>query len=134
MTAQIVIVGLVQLLSIAAWAVLYGLECFLNGGSGRSLFAMAWNDFCFAMPGGRRRKGNYIRKIIDRSTYNGELADGAMLSEKKSWSYQEIRDGNLYEEVGVAMLPGWRYFVIMHVLIPFGPPFLVWLTLFAVKS
>lgn len=125
MSTQTIVLGIVAAVSFAAWWLIYGVERFLNGCSERWLIVLVWEDFLFALPGSRRRKGNYIRECM------GDLPDGAMISSTGSWDYQEIRDGNLYDDVGEAMLPGFWHFVGMHILLPFGPTLVTWYVFFS---
>lgn len=68
----------------------------------------------------KKYKANCIRKIVNSDIYltPGQENCGAMCSHKGSWTYKEIRDNNLYEKVGCAMLPGLTNFIILHCIIP----------------
>ncbi len=99
------------------WYLSYGLECFMDGATlSRDQFLAPfqcfWEEVLWVLPGGRKRKGDYIRRQVSR--FEGEGYMG-------SWTYSDIRRFNLYEEVGSAMLPGWIHFVFMHVFLPLTP-------------
>jgi len=68
----------------------------------------------------RKYKANYIKKIVNSKIYiqPGQENCGVMCSSKGSWTYKEIRDNNLYEKVGMAMLPGWTNFIVLHCIVP----------------
>ncbi len=106
--------------SFCIWYVLYGVSCALNGATlnpGNQFlmpFRCFWEDLAWVGPGSRKRKGDYIRNQV-------RDWDGAMCSSTDSWDYDEIRKHNLYEEVGMKMLPGWKHFLFMHICVPFGP-------------
>lgn len=112
-------------LSLAAWYLYYGVECIINGMTFRRNpytvpFTEAFTELTWVLPGGGRRKGNVIRDAIGWSEH------GAMCGWRRSWSYKEIRDGNLYDECGADMLPGLTHFFLTHICLPFGLPTAVW--------
>lgn len=76
----------------------------LNGGGGTygDLCKDYLTDALFAVPGGRRRRGEFIRTII------GE--DVSVRGSMEGHSYEDIRANDLYEEVGAKMLPGPIHF------------------------
>lgn len=83
---------------ILQWRIEYA----LNGGGGDFL-ASFQEDFLWAIPGSKRRRGEYIRqRLLDY----GENSLGGM----GGYSHEEIRKNNLYEEVGTKMLPGPLWF------------------------
>jgi hypothetical protein len=92
--------------ALCGYALLWTFEYKMNGGDNDLL--RGWvEDFLFAIPGGRRRRGAYIKKSIDSSMRNMPEGGGGYMGD---YSYQEIRDGNRYDEVGAQVLPGPLYF------------------------
>lgn len=92
-------------IAILGFALLWLIEYLMNGGSGgpREMLAGFCEDFSWAIPGSRKRRGEYIRqRILDL----GENAIGSM----GGYSYEEIRRNHLYEKVGEIMLPGPFWF------------------------
>ena len=81
------------------------IEYMLNdgGGSARDVLDGFREDVSWAIPGSRKRRGEYIRRLIMDC---GENAIGSM----GGYSYEEIRRDNLYEKVGAIMLPGPFWF------------------------
>lgn len=78
------------------------IEQVLNGGGGsRDLLSLLRESFLWAIPGSRQRRGEWIRQQMEDDRCDGEMG---------GYSYKEIRANNLYEEVGVDMLPGPFYF------------------------
>jgi hypothetical protein len=84
------------ILNLGIWYILYGLECYLNGGSiGRNQFLMVfqcfYEDLLWVLPGGISRKIKYCNEAF----------------------------GNLDM---VDKLPGIPHFIFMHICIPFFMP------------
>lgn len=112
------------------WHFLYGLELYMNGASlneGNIRFSCFLQELRWILPGGSKLKGEYIKKSM------GNFEEGSMCSEYDSWDYKEIRENNLYEKVGNAMLPGFTNFLFIHVLVPFGP-LILYLTIISMIS
>lgn len=95
------------------WYALFTLELGLNGffTTQRTIWDGLEEEFSWIAPGASKRRGDYIRKMID-GWNEGYIGD---------WKYSEIREKNLYEQVGWAVLPGYKHFLFMHVAIPLLP-------------
>lgn len=112
---------IIFIVSLLVWYALSSATCALNGAYLRPTnrwlvpFAILWEDTLNELPGGANRKGQYIRERV------GEEGDGGMISATGSWRYKDIREKNLYNEVGKAMLPGLGSYFIYNLFIPFGP-------------
>lgn len=80
-------------------------------------FQALCEDLALQLPG---RKAAFIRKQVDASLALGDELGGYLNSKDKDWSHKNIRDQNLYAEVGTAMLPGPAYalFVTAPLLYP----------------
>lgn len=108
------------------WYSYLSLNCYLNGAFFRDgncwliPLQIAWEDFLYALPIiGRKMKGRYIYEMVNyKSSFDGSIANGIMTSESGAWDYEEIRNGELYEEVGCAMLPGFWNFFFEHAISP----------------
>lgn len=112
------IIALCLTVGFIFWYVLYGLELYMNGAflnKNASHFSCFLQELRWILPGGSKLKGEYIKKIV------GDYEYGSMCSSTDSWDYKEIRENNLYEKVGNAMLPGLSNFLFIHLLVPFGP-------------
>lgn len=94
---------------ILMWWLLYGLECYMNGST--DINRCLREEISWVLPGGRKRKADYIRALVGRS-------DHGWIGE---FSYESIRRDNLYEVVGSLVLPGFWHFCFMHILIPLIP-------------
>lgn len=92
------------------WFVYYGLESYMNGGY--SIWRCFKEEVSWFLPGGRKLKGDYIRKMVDGWNGDGWIGE---------FSYKEIREDNLYEKVGSKVLPGRIHFLLTHILIPLIP-------------
>ena len=103
-----VVVVILLVLSFLFWAFLHGASCALNGGE---FWRCLGDDIMWFLPGGNKRKADYIRDRMDG------FDDGCI----GEYNYRDIREYDLYEEVGKACLPGRISFIINHILIPFGP-------------
>lgn len=108
------------ILGFCFWYFVSGLDCWCNsGGIGFNQFLMPfqwfWQSLLWTLPGAARRKGEYIKEYIEGDDY------GRMYCGDKTWSYSEIREQNAYEIVGCHRLPGWKYFLCTHVLVPATP-------------
>ena len=76
------------------WYLYYGFECALNGGNlGRHPLLMPfqcfWEEVLWNIPGGFRRKMEYVRENVI-----GDW-DGAVLGRTRSWRNEEVRVQNL---------------------------------------
>lgn len=81
-------------------------------------------DCLFAIPFlGSKYKAKYIKDMLDKWPSDR----GSFVSSRGSWDYSEVREHNLYEKVGNAMLPGTLSFVFQHVIIPLSPLALLYL-------
>lgn len=81
----------------------------MNGST--NIWKCLYEEISWVMPGGRHRKGKFIKALM-RDMTHGYLGD---------YTYETIREQNLYEQVGQKELPKWYDFVFNHILIPFGP-------------
>lgn len=118
---DLIVIPICLIVGFVIWYLFYGLECWANGAfmsSKQTHWSCLLEDVLWVLPGASKRKGEYIKKTM------GSFEHGSMCSSSGSWDYEEIREKNLYEVVGNAMLPGLGHFLFMHVLIPFGPLFL----------
>ena len=111
----------------AAWYLLAAFDYALNSGQlGRHRYFFPFQ--CFAEEvrcywfGGKKYRIDFIKSRV--GTY-----DGCMMSSKRSYSHQEIRDNNLYEEVFWAMCGGRISFWSEHILYFFLGPVLIELLL-----
>ena len=93
---------------------------FLNGGDG--VFRCFAEEIMWHIPGGLKRRTAYIKEIVDGmllQTVNGEpRLLGTMSGRKQSWSYEEIRDKNLYKECAKDMLGGTLEFWFISIVLP----------------
>ncbi len=80
-------------------------EQVINGGGGstREFLSALQEGFMWAIPGSKKRRGAYIRQML---LDGGDHAIGSI----EGYSYEEIRRHDLYEEVGLKMLPGPFWF------------------------
>jgi len=102
------------------WYFIYGLNCALNSGQlGRHWFFFPfqcfWDEIKWNFPGG---KAHYIKINIV-----GSFEDGSVCGSKRTWSFREIRERNLYAECGKDVLPGIPT-LLFEILLPFGIGFL----------
>lgn len=74
-----------------------------GGGGFRDILTGFYEDLLWALPGSRKRRGEYIRQML---LCYGENSVGSM----EGYSHEEIRRNDLYEEVGLRMLPGPFWF------------------------
>lgn len=81
------------------------IEHVLNGSETifRKFLADLREDFLWAILGSRHRRGEFIRDCIERCGSSESLLGGGVMG---GYSYKQIRTQNLYEVVGVKMLPG----------------------------
>jgi len=88
-------------IAVTGFTIHWWIEHMMNdgGGSMRDILTGFYEDLLWAIPGSRKRRGEYIRQIL--CDY-GENSMGSM----EGYSHEEIRMNNLYEEVGTKMLPG----------------------------
>lgn len=99
------------------WFLYYGMECSINGAYNptESSLRMVWRcwqeERSWILPGGRKLKGEYIKKLMG-SFENGHIGE---------WRYRDIRENNLYEEVGDAELPGLGHYILTHICLPSIP-------------
>ncbi len=119
----LVLLGLLYLaLCLVGWYFLAGFDYAMNSGQlGRH---PRWFPFqCFAeevrcyLPGGRKYRVDFIKTRV-------RGWDGVMACSSKSYTYQEIREKGLYEEVFFAMLGGYARFWSSHLFSFFVSPFL----------
>ena len=84
--------------ALVGFALNWRINYAINGGEGgfSELGEAFWEDFLRAIPGSKRRRGAYIRELVDLGG-DGFIGD---------YSYQEIRERGCYEEVGKQVLPG----------------------------
>ena len=90
------------------WLIVYTNQCYKNGS-----FDIEGHDYlsAFHRDLARKIKGEYIKTLMGK-TENGSF---------RCWNYKDIREKNLYEVVGNAILPGFGHFFRMHIMLPFGP-------------
>ncbi len=133
--ASILLVNL--LLGLFQWWLFYGLECYMNGDMGGVLpmhIRCLWQDVKWLLPSNRAK---YIKEMIAEG--NGAICGNPSLTRilynfwfvnekdseqylpRYSWTYQEIREKNLYQKVGNNVLPGIGHFVMIHILCPVVP-------------
>lgn len=85
----------------------------------KTIWVELWEEFLWAIPiYGTILRGRHIKKQM------GDIENGYMMGYSKSYSYEEIRKGNLYNEVGKQMLPGLSDFIGINVFIPAFPTLL----------
>lgn len=86
---------------VTGFTIHWWIEHMMNDGGGgfRELLDGFTEDFLWAIPGSRKRRGEYIRQVLNNY---GENSVGSM----EGYSHEEIRRDNLFEEVGTKMLPG----------------------------
>lgn len=101
------IVGLI--LGALLWWLYYGLEIWINGGQYVSECFL--EELHWFLPGGRKLKGEYIKKLM-RNFKEGYIGN---------FKYSQIREYNLYEQVGQDVLPGRLHFIFTHIFIPLIP-------------
>jgi hypothetical protein len=102
--------------AILAWSAYSNLEFALNGGQingwWKTLFSSVKEEARWAFfPTSR---AEFIRNRMD----SWGTEDGAFISDTGSFSYKEIREGNLYQEAGDMMLPGIPHFLFKNIAIP----------------
>jgi hypothetical protein len=113
-------------IAIVGFILQWRIEYAINGGGGDFL-ASFQEDFLWAIPGSRRRRGEYIRQRL--LEYGGNSM-GSM----GGHSHEEIRKNNLYEEVGLKMLPGPFWFwsrIFVWIFWPTGVIALIVILIFA---
>lgn len=116
-------------LAFPMWYLLYGTQMHLNGGPlGRSrfwVFECLWEDILFFTPGGLKRRAENVRIRVSRGS--GYMPGPG----RRTYSYEEIRDQNLYEEVATHLFGTPAQFWVENVLLLgtlsllFGPLLLV---------
>jgi hypothetical protein len=84
------------IIGIAIWYALFVSELYINGcmNPKKYMFKELWNEFLWILPNGWIRRINYVKNERLSFDENIELA---------------------------ASLPGIWHFVILHIMIPFGP-------------
>lgn len=97
------------ILALLFWYGILAFQYGINGGGvgcGRWwVFECFWEDILMNIPGGSKRKGEAIRRMV------GETGDGSLSSLRNSWTHEELRKTGEYEVCGKAM---------------FGSPILIW--------
>lgn len=100
--------------AILAWSAYSNLEFALNGGQingwWRTLFSSVKEEARWAFYPSSRAE--WVKDRIEGCGH------GAMCGDTGSFSYEEIRKGNLYQEAGDMMLPGIPNFLFKNVAIP----------------
>ena len=86
-------------------------------------FRALFEDLELQLPG---RKAAFIRKQVDASLALGDELGGYLNWKEKDWSHKNIRDQNLYAEVGAAMLPGPIYAFVVTAPLLYPAYFWVW--------
>jgi hypothetical protein len=120
---------LLLLVGGALWWLLYGLECFLNGGSGPFMHLKCLvQDASWLIPYFRIK---FVKEMVEYG--NGTICLSPPLyhqiycffTKKKieysSITYQEVREKRLYRLVARQYLPGLFHFVFMHFFVPLLP-------------
>ena len=84
--------------------VFFAVELAMNGGemSLKNQVKSFWEEFLWASPAGRKYRGDYVREMIATITEYNPRVRGFL----QGYSYEEIAEKNLYEQVGTEMLPG----------------------------
>lgn len=90
-------------------------------------FLALCEDLELQLPG---RKAAFIRKQVDASLALGDELGGYLNWKEKDWSHKNIRDQNLYAEVGAAMLPGPFYAFVVTAPLLYPVYSWVWKSLF----
>lgn len=112
------------IIGLVIWYFYYGLECYLNGST--LIFLCLWQEITWILPGGRKRKGRFVRNEIICYEEGKELYDGSICaSNNGTWRHKAVVEGDLYEQCGEDILPGWKHFLCVHVLIPLMPLIIV---------
>jgi len=91
------------------WLSMFKFEIAMNGGDYTQVWINLKQDTIWAFS--RKARGEWCRKRVDI------FENGSMGSGDESWSYEEIRENNRYEEVGTAMLPGIGHFILFHCML-----------------
>ena len=102
-------------IGFAVWYIVYGLEAYMNGGSlGRGrwwLFKCFWEEVQWFLPGGLAKRANHIRALVKPNSNDRGYLGG--------YSYEEIREYDLYEQVAKKSLGNGFYFWGVNVVLSF---------------
>lgn len=113
------------LVGFGIWYLLYGLTYRMNGGR-HSVFYGFWEELLWHLPGGLAKRTDYIRKMVGRGT-----EDRSISGYLGKYSYEEIREQNLYEEVAKTTLGTSLTFwseIVFYVLWP------IWIALWVASG
>lgn len=114
------IICIALIVGFVLWYLVYGLECFLNGGSlGRNQWTMQFvllnQEISWLLVPGAKVK--YLKEHVILDCFE----HGAICGSTKGWDYQEVREQNLWRECANDVLPGWGHFIGTHILLPLFP-------------
>ena len=97
------------------WYIAYGIEMYLNGGKvGRGrfwVFSCFWEELLWFLPGGLARRVDHIREMVRPQVGVSGYLHG--------YSYEQIREKNLYEVVAKKALGNGCYFWGVNVVLMF---------------
>ena len=139
------VLGAIFFVSMCVWWLFYGLDCYVNGCMGGPFIGMhlrgLMQDILWLIPYYRAKhvKDMVVHgdgplvgcpplfKILYCVFTKGDVDE---LEKQYIFRYEEIRERKNYLQVANAMLPGWGHFAVMHIMVPFGPVFLIYLIFF----
>lgn len=100
------------------WYINYALYVGLNGGNG--VFKHFLRDITWYIPGGLRRRADFIRGIVNHpSALSPRCIGGSICGKTRVWHYNEIREQNLYQECARDVLGAPIDFWLIQVAAPF---------------
>lgn len=110
---EFILVAASFIVGFVLWYGLFTIELAINGffTTRRTIWDGLREEILWIAPGAGKRRGDYVRKMLE-GWDEGYIGD---------WKYSEIREKNLYEQVGWAVLPGYKHFLFMHVGVPLAP-------------
>ena len=107
-------------LGFGLWWLTFGIACSMNGLNGAKYglylpFVGLWQDLCWRFKPGAAEA--WMRQLVNRfPNCEGYIGD---------YSYSEIREHNLYAEVGRKILAPLDLLLFEHVLVPGAPVLIV---------
>ena len=101
------------LFAFVFWYIYFSFVYFLNGGNvGRNQLTMVFElfreDILWNIPGGLKKKTEYIRNIVDNNEI-GFLGD---------YTHEQIKNENLYEECAIKLIPSTLSFWSQTIIVP----------------